>query len=66
MEANEMSKKIYYKSEAMNAINKAFVREIMEVVGSSTKTETEKLSAIDGILCFYMDIDENLKDEDEN
>ena len=59
-----MSKKVYYKSEVMNVINKAFVSVTLGITDSTSNNYGEKLAALDGMLRFIMEIDEQLKEED--
>ena len=59
-----MSTKIYYKSEVMNVINKAFVSVTLGITDSTSNNYGEKLAALEGMQRFLMEIDEQLKEED--
>ena len=61
-----MSRKIYYKSEAMDALQEAFGAEIATVIFEDDGyTAEEKVKIIEGMLLLMMSFDETLKDEDE-
>ena len=61
-----MSRKIYYKSEAMDALEEACGSEISRVIFEyDGYTAEEKVKIIEGMLLLMRSFDETLKDEDE-
>ena len=61
-----MSKKIYYKSEVMDAVNKAVRDEIGHVLFDRECDSDMKVAMIDGMITFTMALDEALPEECEN
>ena len=60
-----MSRKIYYKSEVMNAANDAFVGQVLDAQVMDAYTPEQKLAFIEGLLCMLQAIDDAIADEDK-
>ena len=61
-----MSKKIYYKSEVMEAVNKAVTDEIGNVLFDRDDGSDMKVAMIEGMLTLKMALDDDLPEENEN
>ena len=60
-----MSRKIYYKSEFMDEMNKSLVTEITNIVMGDTLSPERKLATIEGMLTIAASMRMNLADENE-